>query len=74
MAGANQTIGHAGAVSFDLAFSAVLLEIGVKLLQIALRQLVQRYLTDRGNDVQIDAVFVSCSLLRTVSGNDEVAS
>ena len=59
MAGANQTIGHAGAVSFDLAFSAVLFEVGVKFLQIALRQLVQRYLTDRGNDVQIDAVFVA---------------
>ncbi len=52
------SVGKPLAERFDMQLSSACLFLCVELLQIGLRQLIQRYLPDFGNDVVVDAVFI----------------
>ena len=56
-------------VSFCMQFSSVCLFLCVELLQIGLRQLVQRNFSDFGNDVIVNTIFIvgSCGNTECVS-------
>ena len=72
MAGTYHSVGQLGAVLLHADLSSVLFQPSVELLQIVLRQLVQRYLTDLGKDVIIDAVLVVLLSQRADGGLAEV--
>ena len=58
MAGTHHTVGQSRSVFLNVLLSSVPLQSCVELLQIVLRQLVQRYLADLGDDVIVDSIFV----------------
>ena len=58
MAGAHHAVGQSRSVFLNVLLSPVSLQPCIELLQIVLRQFVQRYLADLGNDVIVDAVLV----------------
>ena len=59
VAGAHHAVGESRTVYRHIRTPTVLFQGRIELLQVALRQLVQRDLAEAGNDVQIDAVFVA---------------
>ena len=58
VAGAHHAVGQSRCVFFHVLLSSVPLQPCVELLQIVLRQLVQRYLADVGDDVIVDSLLV----------------
>ena len=61
MTGTYQSVGYPCTAGLGVLKPAVLLEICVKLLQVVLRELTERYRADGWDDVLIDTVFVSGS-------------
>ena len=59
MAGAYRSVGYAFSAGVGVPQPAVLLEVGIKLLQIVLRQLAEGDVTDVRDDVAVDRVLIS---------------
>ena len=54
----HRLVGEAAAIVAGILDSPVLLEVGVELLEVILRELVQRGVSQRGNDVVVDSLFI----------------
>ena len=51
-------VGEAAAIMVNIFDASVLFEVGVELLEVILRELVQRGVPQRGDNVVVDSLFV----------------